>query len=184
MRLDQRQVRFVVPFWPSLAHKVRLGGQRGSLNLQETALVVEGELIRFSFFGIEWLFRRALSEWTTVTVPYSRIVAVRHVRLWLLRIGSVVLTALVWALAVSLWRAEPLMAGVAVVLGFVGTVLVGFINFLVRSYHRVTYRGKDGRRRLLTFAVRTKRLRKPFLDTLAAHRAAAAAYMSPTAAGG
>jgi hypothetical protein len=184
MRLDQRQVRFVVPFWPSLALKVRLGGQRGSLNLQETALVVEGELIRFSFFGIEWLFRRALSEWTTVTVPYSRIVAVRHVRLWLLRIGSALLTALVWALAVWLFRTDPLTGSMVGSLGVVETVLVGYINLRVRSYHRVTYRGKDGRRRLLTFAVRAKRLRKPFLDILAAHRAAAAAYTAPTAAGG
>ena len=87
MKLDSRQFRFTVPFATFSARRlVKLGGKRGSLHLQETALVAEGELLRFTFIiGLEWLFRRALSEWTMVTVPYSRIQAVRISKLWPLR---------------------------------------------------------------------------------------------------
>ena len=87
MRLDARQVRFVPSFLPTWRTRtLRLGGRRGGLHLQEPALVLEGELLRFRLvFGIEWLFRQALSEWTTVTVPYSRIVTVRRTWAWLVR---------------------------------------------------------------------------------------------------
>ena len=98
MRLDDRHIRFIRPFWPKIGQRlVPLGGRRGSVHLQETALVVEGDLLRFRFLlGIEWLFRQALSEWTSVTVPYARIERVRRSRLWPLRSVSLLLVVAVW----------------------------------------------------------------------------------------
>src|SRR5262245_36202943 len=105
MRLDSRQFRFVVPFVSYPRRKVvRFGGRRGSIQIQETALVVEGELLRFTFIiGLEWLFRRALSEWTTVTVPYSRIDSVRLSRLWPLRVFTFLFTVIWIALTAWFW---------------------------------------------------------------------------------
>jgi hypothetical protein len=186
MKLDDRQVRFVTPFWPSIRrHKVRLGGRRGSLHLQETALVAEGELIRFSFFSLEWLFRRALSEWTTVTVPYARIVAVRYHRLLWLRVLSALF--LLAGLAEAMWlilARDPatglLVFGLTIILG----ILLGYVNLRVKPSYRVTFRGKDGRRRMLAFAIRSNKLRRSFADALAVHQATAARYVaSPDQAG-
>jgi hypothetical protein len=180
MRLDHRQVRFVTPFGLTLRrpNHIRLGGSRGHLDLQETAVVAEGELMRFSFLGTEWLFRRALSEWTTVTVPYGRITSVRYDRLVALRIVSILLVAVVAAFSATLLLAEGdpttgwTMAGFAAILA----LLFGVLNLWMKPSYQVRYRGKDGRTYLLAFTVRAKRLRKPFLDTLAAHQAAAAPH--------
>lgn len=170
MRLDGRNVRFVTPFILIEGRRkkyIRLGRRRGNLHLQETALVVEGELLRFHYFGIELFFRRALSEWTTVTVPYSRIEARRPSR-W---------KAIALALAVVAWVAF---------LGFVaedagdwaGGGMCGLAWFLPVLYllwrgrvrHTVTFRGKDGKQRVLMFKVRPKAVRQQFLATLEAHR--------------
>ena len=48
--------------------------------------MVEGEILRFHYFGLERFFARALGEWTTVTVPYSRIEQVTFRSRWWLRI--------------------------------------------------------------------------------------------------
>jgi hypothetical protein len=182
MRLADRQIRFIVPFWPSIRRrKVRLGGRRGSLHLQETALVAEGEILRFYYFNLELLFRRAVSEWTTITVPYSRIVSVRYYRRLVLRAVSVVV--LLAALAESAWLMSwgVLEAAVAtLMLTVILALLLGYLNARVRPAYGVVFRGKDGRPRLLAFAIRSKRLRKSFADTLAAHRAAAAQFRAPT----
>ena len=72
---------------------MKLGGKRGSLHLQETALVAEGELLRFTFIiGLEWLFRRALSEWTMVTSRIRESSSVRISKLWPLRVLSALLS--------------------------------------------------------------------------------------------
>jgi hypothetical protein len=178
MKLDSRQFRFTVPFATFSARRlVRLGGKRGSLHLQETALVAEGELLRFTFIiGLEWLFRRALSEWTMVTVPYSRIQAVRISKLWPLRvlsalfvIGSIALIAYVW----NSDFAPPIM-----VFGFAGTLLLAYVNLRVRKSIHVEYWRKDRRRRLV-FQIPRRVLRQSFLSTLGAHQEAARQFRLP-----
>jgi len=179
MRLDHRHIRFTTPQLtirrPNL---IRLGGSRGSLNLLETALIAEGELMRFSFLGTEWMFRRALSEWTAVTVPYSRITAVRYSRLVAFRVISILAVASgIAASATLLWGLDDQGLGLLTAAYTVGmAAFLGFLNWWIKPYCRVNYRGKDGRSYLLAFTFRTKRLRKPFLDALAAHRAAAGQY--------
>ena len=70
--------------------------------------MLEGEFLRFKLFmGIEWLFRRALSEWTTVTVPYSRIERVRVTRAWFARLLAPLAIFVIWTiLAVAVWCAS------------------------------------------------------------------------------
>ena len=68
MRLEPKQVRFVAPLVSSTrrVRRIRLVGRQNSVQLLETALVVEGYLLKLTFFfGIEGLFTRTLSEWTT-----------------------------------------------------------------------------------------------------------------------
>src|SRR5262245_21912066 len=179
MRLDSRQFRFVVPFVSLPRRKVvRFGGKRGSIQIQETALVVEGELLRFTFIiGLEWLFRRALSEWTTVTVPYSRIDSVRLSKLWPLRVLTLLFTAIWIALSAWFWDNEavaPIM-----VIGFALFVLLLYVNFRVKRAVRVVFQAKD-RRRVLAFTVRRRPLRHAFMETLRRHQDAARQYQIPT----
>jgi hypothetical protein len=177
MRLDSRQVRFTQSFWPAVRSRVlRLGGRRGSLHLQEPALVLEGELLRFRLFGVEWLFRRALSEWTTVTVPYSRIVAVRRSRAWLLRCLSVVAIAAAWAGAAWAYSAAPDMDPLTSIMVVLVTVPAGYVLVRVRPTVTVVYRPKTGRRVRVTFLVRRRATRRAFVEALTAHRAAAARH--------
>ena len=181
MKLDSRQFRFTVPFATFSARRlVKLGGKRGSLHLQETALVAEGELLRFTFIiGLEWLFRRALSEWTMVTVPYSRIQAVRISKLWPLRRS--LRTPCRWLdrphrLLVEQRRRAPIM-----VLGFAGTLLLAYVNLRVRKSIHVEYWRKDRRRRLV-FQIPRRALRESFLKSLRDHQEAARQFgMTPPA---
>src|SRR5262249_16693518 len=153
-RLADRQIRFIVPFWPSIRRrKVRLGGRRGSLHLQETALVAEGEILRFYYFGLELMFRRVVSEWTTVTVPCGRTGSVRSYRRLVLRV--VWAAALLAGLAESAWLMSwgAPEAGVAtLLLTAILALLLGYINWRVRPAYGVVFRNKDGRPRLLAFA--------------------------------
>jgi hypothetical protein len=180
MKLDGRQVRFITPFMLLPGQLlVRLGGRRGGVQLQETALVVEGELARFkAVIGVEWAFRRVLSEWTTLTVPYSRIDAARLSSLWPLRVVTILVVAGVVALAVWL-RDEPALVSVVWVFGGALALLLAYINVRVKPSVRVKFRSKDGKRRMLAFVIRSRRLRKPFLDTLQTHRAVAARFGTP-----
>jgi hypothetical protein len=172
MKLDSRQFRFAVPFATFSARRlVKLGGKRGSLHLQETALVAEGELLRFTFIiGLEWLFRRALSEWTMVTVPYSRIETVRVSKLWPLRVLSALFVVGSTALTAYLWSSD--FAPPIMVFGFAGTLLLAYVNLRIRKSIHVEYSRKDKRRRLV-FQIPRRALRQSFLETLRAHQEAA-----------
>lgn len=181
VRLENRQVRFIVPFLTLHPRRVvKLGGRRGGIQLQETAMVVEGELLCFTFIvGLEWLFRRALSQWTTVTVPYSRIESVRVTRLWPLRMLTLSLFA-IWLAAVSflLWKDEDVVAPV-LVSGAVFLMVLLYVNFRVRRSVRILFRGKE-RLKMLVFVVRKKFLRQQFLDTLNRHRQAVDQFQRST----
>jgi hypothetical protein len=179
MRLDHRHVRFITPFllWPGTL-MVRLGGRLGGVQLQETALVVEGELMRFNaILGIEWAFRRVLSEWTTVTVPYARIDSARLTSLWPLRAATLLVVAGTAALAAWIWDAPYLPA--VLIPGVVLILLLLYVNVRVKPSVRIRFRAKDGRRRLIAFLIRPRRLRRPFLESLQAHRASAARFGPP-----
>jgi hypothetical protein len=179
MRLGPGQVRFTTSFLPTWRRRtLRLGGRRGAVHLQEPALVLEGEFLRFKLFmGIEWLFRRALSEWTTVTVPYSRIERVRVTRVWRIRLLSLLVIFAAWG---GLVATASLQAGVwmlvfAPVVGVLTTVL-GYVTVRVGPTIRIDYRTKAGRRTRACFLVHKRLIRAAFVEALAAHRAAAARH--------
>src|SRR5215204_507603 len=114
MRLDPRKVRFVAPLFHvgMFGGAVRFVGKENTVHLQETALVAEGNLLKVGLLGLELLFRRALAEWSTITVPYSRITAVRYVRFPALRVVALVVLAACLAVPVLASLSEP-AAGLA-----------------------------------------------------------------------
>ena len=186
MKLDARQVRFLPSFLPTWRTRtLRLGGRGGSLHVQEPALVLEGELLRFRLiFGIEWLFRRALSEWTTVTVPYARIIRVRRTRAWLVRILLILALIVTWGGMVLLIWLNPSMGMLLGLPVALMTVLFGYILLRVRSTVTVVYRPKSGRRTQVLVWVRRRALRQAFLAALSAHRAAADRFRTAAPASG
>jgi len=142
-------------------------------------LVVDGELLRFTFIiGLEWLFRRALSEWTTLTVPYSRIEAVRLTKRWPLLVALIVVILAVTALSVLTWRYGEIVV-VVLAAGIPLILLMGYINVRVKPSVRIVFRGKDGKRRRLAFVIRNKRLRLPFIEAVRKHQADAGRFATP-----
>jgi hypothetical protein len=141
-------------------------------------LVVEGELLRFTLIiGIEWMFRRALSEWTTVTIPYSRIQSVSVSKLWPLRMFTLLFLSAWIALMVWFWGHEAIAPIMTV--GFALLLLMIYINVRVKRAVRVAFRGK-GRRKLLAFVIRSRPLRRTFIETLERHVSAAQQFHRET----
>jgi hypothetical protein len=169
----------MAPFFPTLVGRtLRFVGRRNTVQLQETALVVEGDLLLFPCLGLERLFGRALSARTTVTVPYSRLLTVRYRRRRILRLT--ILAGLLGFLALTLgdpWDDRTGMEWVAGGLLLVPVVLLAAVVWWgIRPAYAVRFRAKDGRRTRLHFAIRSRALRAAFDAALAGYREAARAY--------
>jgi hypothetical protein len=157
-----------------------LNGKQNSVQLLETALVVEGYLLKVRLLGLETLFVQSLSEWTTVTVPYSRIGNARYSSFWPLRLGLLAAPFVFLALAIGMesyfgeksravsWLAAPLAA-----LGGISLFFGPALAWLIKPRYRVEYRAKDGKRTVFAFRIRSKKLRKEFDATLQRNRASA-----------
>jgi hypothetical protein len=164
MKLDRRQVRLLHPWpWPT-RRRVRFVGKDGTVQLLETALVFEGHAQRLGMPVLDLLFRMALSEWTTVTIPYSRILAHRHDRLLVWR-------ALVWVLL--LLSGVPVLAGAqhniqAASLGLLLFTLPALMIFLYCEWKmlaprtRVLFQRPDGTRVLVIFRILSRKQRQVF----------------------
>jgi hypothetical protein len=186
MRLDPKQVRFVTPLVSSSrrVNRLRLIGRQNSVQLLETALVVEGYILKLTFlFGIETLFTRTLSEWTTITVPYSRIRRADYSGMWLVRFACflptlvylAVLATFAWAeLDFSRLWTEPTNWLVTVTLVIFGLLL----NWLVKSRYLIEYLARDGRRTRFAFKIRSRRLRGQFDAALQRYRQSASGHAS------
>jgi hypothetical protein len=74
MKFGPKGVRFTNPVMTLAGKCLTFLGRQNTLHLQETALVVEGDLRRFSLPIFDLFIQRALCEWSLVTIPYSRIV--------------------------------------------------------------------------------------------------------------
>jgi hypothetical protein len=182
VKLGPKQVRFVRPFWPALfGRTLRFAGRRNTIHLQETALVVEGEILRFHYLGLERLFARALSEWTMVTIPYSRIESVQYRKRVALRIAIVVIAAALAILGMRLPWTTPdkwtMLDAIADALLLVPVVvLAGLIWWLIRASYLLVFRSKDGTRIRLSFRVRSKAQRLAFDTALQSYREASRAH--------
>ena len=119
MRLDPSKVRYVTPMFQAgiFSTPLRMVGRQNTIALLETSLVFEGNLLKIGVLGMELLFRAALAEWTSVTVPYSRIIRAKYVRFPLMR-----LLALLLAVAVMVVRPETIVPLAGLVISSVGPV--------------------------------------------------------------
>lgn len=178
MRLDPKKVRFVTPFTALglFGDAVRFVRGPKTVQLQETALVVEGNVLKVGLLGLEVLFRGALVEWSSVTIPYSRITRVKFARLPLSRAFAVGVLPL-WAVAVFVAGIGSFATGVEVFLyGLIPTLPALYVIARVSPRFVLDFRAKSGRRTRLLFHVRDKKLRGEFAARLAEYREAAARH--------
>ena len=181
MRLDPKKVRFVTPFTALglFGDAVRFVRGPKTVQLQETALVVEANAMKVGLLGLEALFRGALMEWTSVTVPYSRITRAKFTRLPAMRLLGVMALPL-WVVAVFLARLSSFDAAVEVGLWGVIPVVVGAYVFArVSPRFVLDFRAKSGRRTRLLFHITDKKLRAAFVARLAEYRESATRHALP-----
>lgn len=178
MKLGPRQVRLVTPFWPTLTgRRLRFVGRRNAVQLQETALVVEGDVLRFFYLGVERFFGGVFAEWTTITVPYSRIVSVRYrSNLWVVLVVLAPVLGLAGLMAVGVVTGD--ISALEIASALVALVLpVGLLVYIVwrvlAPKYTVTFRAKDGTRTTFAFRVRSRAARKEFDAALAKYQDAA-----------
>jgi hypothetical protein len=179
MKLDPKQVRLITPFWPVLFGRTLLfTGRRNTIHLQETALVAEGEVLLFHCLGLERLFGRAMSSWSTVTVPYSRIVSIRHRSKLLVRLIILTLLFALPALTMQLPRMNPSdwnwfdAAADLIILAPV-VLLACLVWWGIPAAHTLRFRSKDGKLRRFHFAVRSRAARRQFDEAMTQYRQAA-----------
>lgn len=172
MKIEGKQLRFSRPFVPRWRERrLNFSGKKNSLQLQETALVVEGALLKVHFLGMERFFRQALSERTTVTIPYNRIEVAKARTPWVLR-AIILLLPFVLGCAGMCFPSEG-----DSVAAFFGAIVLGVIALplllLLRTKYRISYRAKDGRRWGLYLRIKGRALRREFDAALQKQRTAA-----------
>lgn len=182
MKLQGKQIRFRVPMPWFGRRRLLFHGDRNTVHLLETALVIEGHQQRFFFPVFDRFFRMPLSEWTTVTVPYSRVLRLRYARLLFARILT---TLLVWLpfLFFSFVTLMALkeghgdvgwMAYVLTLLAAFALVITLFANLvLFSSRYYLYFRQADGRWALVAFRVPSSKKRQEFEGQLREYRRAA-----------
>lgn len=178
MKLDPNQVRLLTPFLPGLTRRrLRFAGKRNAVHLQETALVVEGDLLRFHYLGFERLFAGAVCEWTTVTVPYSRITRVKYRSRLLLRLAILLpILGMAGLIASGVLTTAPNVFEVVSALVALAVPVVVLWLLVWRGLgptYTILFRAKDGTPTDFTLRVRSKPLRKQFEAALARYRDAA-----------
>jgi hypothetical protein len=185
MKLTSKQVKFQIAAWWPTRRRMTFVGGHSTLQLLETALIVEGYKQRFFFPVLDRFFQMPLSEWTTVTVPYSRILQAKHDSRFTVRL----ITGLV------LWSPTFLLA-----LGFLaggglftpeGLLMMGLVAtasllltlyacvFRLGSRNWLMYREADGGRALLMFRIPSKKRRLEFEAALERNRAASRSQVEP-----
>ncbi len=181
MKLTPGQVRLVAPFWPTISgRRLRFTGGGGTIQLQETALVIEGNLLRFFYLGIERFFGGVFGEWTTVTVPYSRITSVRYRSRVVVRVVllvPVVVLVLLMAVGIVTGGIGVLeLAAALVALAIPVGVLVFVAWWMLGPLYTVKFRAKDGTRTVFCFRIRSRKRRREFDAALEKYRDAAQRY--------
>jgi hypothetical protein len=176
MKYGPHGVRFLAPVWPWSRGHLYFLAKHNTVHLQETALVVEGYQMRFRMPLFEWPIRKLLSEWTTLTIPYSHIV--RHVQERYL-----IAKAIYWllGLCVSLWLATVALAirapsnqqSTALMLFLTVVVVVllfgVIVHLILRPRHLLVFHDEDGKRHLLCFRFQSAKRRKEFVKQLQAN---------------
>lgn len=157
MRIDPKFVRYVPPLLQVRTDRgaLRFVGRQSNVQLTETALVCEGALLKVGLLGLEVYFRGAMSEWSAVTIPFSRIDEARQVN----------------------WPTPRIIAALCVVLcipTLYGPFIALYLVWRLRGHYRVQYRDKAGVERAVRFRIRDKKIRAEFDRKLQVYRRAAA----------
>lgn len=175
MKLDPKKVRFVPPFLDLgvLAVGLRFVGRENTVHLLETALTVEGNLLKVGLMGLEILFRRALAEWSSLTVPYSRIEKARFLRFPVLRVAALVVAVLPFPVAAALLAVNKEAALISLVCSPVVTVPALYSAIRIPARYVIVFRAKSGRRKRLMFRITSAPLRQEFDRRLNEYRRAA-----------
>ncbi len=181
MRLDPRKVRFVPPIvhLELFGSALRFVGRENTFHLHETALVAEGNMLKVGLLGLERFFRRALAEWSSITIPYARINSVRFVRFPPFRIAALVVCFICLAIPLVAIIVDPI-ASLALGIGTLIPFLLGiYVFFRVPGRYVIRFRTRDGRPNKLMFRITSKKLRAEFDERLQEYRDATAQYESP-----
>ena len=175
MKLEGKHISFLMPTAWFTRRRLLLVGNRNTLQLLETALVLEGYLMRFFFPLLDRLFRQALSEWTTVTVPYSRILRYKYAS-W--RIARYTAIGILW-LPIALVLLSTALGDPSVIFGLLECGLYALLALIITLYcnYRILaprnylwFRQADGRRALLIFRIPSRKRQKAFEEQLRTYR--------------
>ncbi len=180
MKVDAKNIRFVAVGPWFRRRSLQFVGRANTMQLLETALVIEGYRQTIGYPVIDFLFRWALSEWTTVTVPYSRIVYCRFSGPWFMR-GLVCLLVLlpVFGLLISLLIAIFVLgkdSGAISVFIFAAVAfpLLVWLTFrLLPARYSLKFGLPGGKVGLTRFRIKNRKLRKAFEEKLRENRKAA-----------
>ena len=130
---------------------------KGELHLQETALILEGYLPKFTIPFAARNYLELVSEWSTRTIPFSRIVRHKYTGHWVS--FSIVKFAFLLLITVLFGLMGVTMAGnrvdatlVAVGLGAYGLIVL-LVLVLGRRTHRVTYLLPNGKKCVVAFCM-------------------------------
>jgi hypothetical protein len=179
MKIDPRHVRFLPPFLPSPGgRRLWFVGRGNTIHLHETAVVLEGYLKRLGMPLVDLFFQRVLSEWTTVTVPYSRILNYRFINRRVLRYLSYVV---LWAppalcLLTLVWETHDVFTPVytAVMLALFALLTTLYLKYrLLAPRNHLRYQRADGRRVSVTFRITSRKRQEEFTALLEGNRLAA-----------
>jgi hypothetical protein len=186
MKIDPRYVRFMPPFL-TLPGRPRLWfvGRGNTIHLHETAVILEGYLKRLGMPLVDLFFLRVLSEWTTVTVPYSRILSYRFINRRVLRYASFVVVWMLPALCLLtlLWETGDVspMVYMAILLALLALLLTLYLRYrLLAPRNHLLYQRADGRRVSVTFRITSRKRQEEFTALLESNRRAAGGLARPT----
>jgi hypothetical protein len=186
VKIDGKGLVFRTPTaWPG-RRRLRFLRKGNTVHLLETALVVEGYQQRFGFPVLDYLFRQALSEWTTVTIPYSRILDYQfRTRFWWRAVGVPLLWLPVLLLLLSAVYIDHtpgnlagLVLGATGLAGALAVITYFLLTEMLAPRNTLIYQQADGKRAILSFSIRSKPKQAAFTRQLEVNREASRARVA------
>lgn len=185
MKFGPKALGFVWPVWTPFRRFLGFIGRDNTLHLQETALVIEGDLVRLRLPILDMFVKRAFAQHSMVTIPYSRIVRLTCPQYLTVKVLWWLLAGMLFA-----WTAwgsltlDPM--GSAYYLTLIGLLflLIGYlVHRFFRSRHALLFRRADGKRCVVCFCLTRRKQRRQFAELLQANRDAARALPAPAEPG-
>ena len=176
MKFGPNRIRFDRPLLGVTQRLILFHPRGGSLHLQETALVIEGQFQRFRLPFYDSFIKRALCEWSTLTIPYSRIRRHRRARYLVPRTLLVIL--ILACIAAPLFLIAETSSDVRFSDNEVGFLLAGVLvsglltYVLLRAFHTrhcLEYLSTDKKRYSIYFRFKSKKHWKTFVRLLDDH---------------